>query len=222
MNFRHEVKHIISYSDLLALRSRLSAVAKRDEHSIDGKYFIRSLYFDDPSDTALKEKLDGVNIREKFRLRYYNHDTSYIALEKKRKINGLCSKEITVIDQATAEAIINGGLTLDLTSHALLGELYGKMKNNRLAPKTIVDYTREAFYFPAGNVRVTLDYDIRTSPRTTAFFDQSCQTVSTYDRTFLLEVKWDSFLPDIIREAVSLIDCRSTSFSKYAACRIYG
>ena len=42
------------------------------------------------------------------------------------------------------------------------------MKSNGLRPKTIVDYTRDAFVFPAGNVRVTLDYNIRTGlgPRT--------------------------------------------------------
>lgn len=33
----------------------------------------------------------------------------------------------------------------------------------------------------------------------------------------ILEVKWDEFLPDIIRDAVSIKDRRATAFSKYAA-----
>lgn len=93
MQFRHEWKHEISYSDLLELRARLSAVMRIDPHARDGRYKIRSLYFDNLEDQALREKIDGVNCREKFRLRYYQEDLSYILLEKKEKQNGLCRKE---------------------------------------------------------------------------------------------------------------------------------
>ena len=93
MDFRHEWKHEITVSDMIAIRHRLRAVAKIDPNAIDGKYFIRSLYFDNLSDKVLREKLDGVNMREKFRIRYYNGDTSLIHLEKKSKWNGLGSKQ---------------------------------------------------------------------------------------------------------------------------------
>lgn len=65
---------------------------EQDPHTQDGKYMIRSLYFDDPSDKALREKLDGVNLREKFRIRYYNRDPSLLHLEKKSKHNSLGTK----------------------------------------------------------------------------------------------------------------------------------
>ena len=64
MDLRHEWKHEISDCDRLVLRQRLSAVMQLDPHAIDGKYFIRSLHFDNGTDKALREKLDGVNIRE--------------------------------------------------------------------------------------------------------------------------------------------------------------
>ncbi len=64
MKYRHEWKHEIDYADLLILRQRLKAVTKRDTHATDGKYEIRSLYFDNINDKALREKIDGVNIRE--------------------------------------------------------------------------------------------------------------------------------------------------------------
>ena len=80
MDFRHEWKHEISYSDLLALRARLPAVMAEDPHADNGKYEVRSLYFDNLGDKALREKTDGVNCREKFRLRYYNGDISFILL----------------------------------------------------------------------------------------------------------------------------------------------
>ena len=93
MKFRHEWKHEINYSDMLVLRHRLKAVARCDPNAPNGRYFIRSMYFDTPYDKALKEKINGISRREKFRIRYYNGDTSFIRLEKKSKIDGLCGKQ---------------------------------------------------------------------------------------------------------------------------------
>ena len=223
MKYRHEWKHEISYGDMLVLRQRLSAVMKRDAHAIDGKYLIRSLYFDNASDKALREKVDGVNIREKFRIRYYNNDTSLIHLEKKSKVNGLCLKDSVALSFEQAQAIANGdyGWMID-SGVPLIQELYSKMMSQGLRPKTIVDYLREPFVFAPGNVRVTLDYNIRTGMNCTDFLNPNCVTVPAGNTPIILEVKWDEYLPDIIRDAVQLRGCRVGAFSKYAVCRIYG
>ena len=70
MQFRHEVKHKISNLDMLILRQRLGAVMAPDCHAPNGEYEVRSLYFDNLEDKALREKLDGVYVREKYRIRY--------------------------------------------------------------------------------------------------------------------------------------------------------
>lgn len=223
MEYRHEWKHEISRFDLLVLEKRLSAVAKRDSHGTDGTYEIRSLYFDTADDKALREKLDGINIREKFRIRYYDRDPSFICLEKKSKINGLSGKDSIPVTKEQAEKILKGDLAFMAGSGLpLLKELYVKMKNQGLRPKTIVDYTRKAFVFPPGHVRVTLDFEIRTGLFSTELFDPDTITVSAGTPPVILEVKWGEFLPDIIRHAVCLPGRRSSSFSKYAACRLYG
>ncbi len=222
-DFRHEWKHVLNYADLLTLRHRLEAVMERDPHSIDGKYHIRSLYFDNPDDKALREKIDGVNIREKFRIRLYNWDTSLIKLEKKSKRNGLGTKYSANLTAEEAQKIVDGDLDWMMASdRALVQELYCKMRYQRLEPKTIVDYTREPFIFRPGNVRVTLDYDIRTGQERTDFLDPKVVTIPAGDAPILVEVKWDEFLPTIIRDAVSLPNRRVGSFSKYAQCRVYG
>ena len=223
MKYRHEWKHEISYGDMLVLRQRLSAVMKRDKHAIGGKYLIRSLYFDNTSDKALREKVDGVNVREKFRIRYYNNDTSFIHLEKKSKVNGLCLKDSVALSFEQAKAIANDNYHWMVDSGVpLIQELYSKMMSQGLRPKTIVDYTREPFVFAPGNVRVTLDYNIRTGMNCTDFLNPTCVTVPAGDAPIILEVKWDEYLPDIIRDAVQLPNCRVGAFSKYAVCRIYG
>ena len=223
MKFRHEWKHVISPSDMYTIRSRLRAVACSDKNTVNGRYKIRSLYFDDANDTALLEKINGVNKREKFRIRYYNEDLSFIKLEKKSKINGLCNKVSERITAEEVKALLDGNTDwMKDTDRPLVHELYIKMKNQGLKPKTIVDYLREPFVFSAGNVRVTIDYNIRTSISYMDFLNPKCITIPAGEATIILEVKWDEFLPDIIKAAVNLEDRRSSAFSKYAQCRIYG
>lgn len=223
MDYRHEWKHELSPADLLVLRQRLRAVMRPDPHAVGGKYFIRSLYFDTPTDTALREKLDGVSRREKFRIRYYDLDPSVIHLEKKSKLAGLGNKQSASLTADEAQRIVDGDIAWMLhTDRPLVRELYAKMRTQQLRPMTIVDYTREPFVYGPGNVRVTLDYDIRTGLRATNFLDPDCPTIPAGDSPIILEVKWDEFLPDAIRAAVQLEGRRAAAFSKYAQCRIYG
>lgn len=222
MKFRHECKHQISFSDMLVLRQRLGAVMSADSHAPEGRYEIRSLYFDNIYDKALLEKVDGISKREKFRLRYYNNDTVFIRLEKKSKIDGLCSKESAVLTEEEARKISCGNYDFMAASDKpLVCELYSKICSQGLKPRTIVDYTREPFIIAAGNVRVTIDYNIRTGLNCTDFLNGSCATVPVPDSPIILEVKWDEFLPEIIRDIVQLTGTRTSAFSKYAACRMY-
>lgn len=223
MTYRHEWKHEINLSDMITLRQRLRAVAQSDEHTLNGAYEIRSLYFDNLSDKALREKIDGVSRREKFRIRYYNRDVSLIHLEKKSKIGGLGTKESAMLTKGQAQSIADGDF--GWMAHApdpLIKELYHKMTTQQLRPKTIVDYTREPYIFTAGNVRVTVDYNIRTGLLCTDFLNPDCVTIPAGEAPIILEIKWDAYLPDIIRDVIQLDGRHTCAFSKYAACRIYG
>ena len=223
IRYRHDWKHMLSYPDMLEIRMRMMAIARPDPHAVDGKYMIRSLYFDNNSDKTLREKIDGVNRREKFRIRYYNLDPSIIHLEKKSRLNGLGTKYSAGLTADQAQSIVDGNTEWMMDSeNSVIRELYLKMQYQCMRPKTIVDYTREPFIYDPGNVRVTLDYDIRTGMRCTDFLNPDCITIPAGDAPILLEVKWDDYLPDIIRDAVQLTDTRVTAFSKYAQCRIYG
>lgn len=223
MNYRHEVKHELNQGDLLILRQRLRAVMKPDPHAADGKYTVRSLYFDNIRDKALMEKINGVNDREKFRIRSYNGDMSFIQLEKKSKRNGLGTKFFAPLTAEQTEAILKGDLGwMKYSEYPLVQELYVKMTYQGLRPKTIVEYIREPFVFRPGNVRVALDHDIRKGLSVMDFLKPDCPTIPAGDRAVILEVKWDEYLPDIIRDAVSLQGRRSAAFSKYERCRIYG
>ena len=222
--FRHELKFEVDYGQYLCIRQRLRAVCDPDPHTrSDGRYLIRSIYFDNIDDKALGEKIVGASTREKFRIRYYNDDLGYITLEKKQKINNMCKKvECSLTSDETLD-IISGetGFMKDHPSE-LVRELYTEMMTQNLRPKVLVSYTREPYIYRPGNVRVTFDYNIRTGLRRTDFLDPDCLTVPAGNAPILLEVKWDSFLPSVIRDAVQTPGRRVTAFSKYAQCRIYG
>ncbi|MBQ9951930.1 MAG: polyphosphate polymerase domain-containing protein [Clostridia bacterium] len=221
--YRNEVKHVINAGDKAAICASMRAVAKPDPHAgPDGCYKVRSLYFDTPSDSALREKLDGVNEREKFRIRYYNDDPSVIHLEKKVKKNGLGHKVSADLTAEEAQRIVDGDLGwMPASGRALVVELYSKMKSQCLHPKTIVDYVRTPFVCGPGNVRVTIDENIRTGLRCTDFLNPSCITIPAGEPVMVLEVKWDEYLPAVIQHAVQLKNRRASAFSKYRISRIY-
>jgi len=224
IRYRHEWKHEISYADMLDIRLRLKAFASFDPHAAEGHYHIRSLYFDNMADKALKEKTDGVNRREKFRIRYYNGDTSFINLEKKSKTGGLGSKYSARLSYEQSLDIIRGRTDwMKKSDDPLIQELYLKMTYQGLRPKTIVDYEREPYIYAPGNVRVTFDYDIRTGLGSTDSLDPNVPMIAAgSDPPIILEVKWDEYLPDIIKAAVQTPGRRVCAFSKYAQCRVYG
>lgn len=224
LQYRSELKHSINQRDYLILRERLRRVAVQDAHGgADGKYQIRSLYFDTPEDKALREKIDGINEREKFRIRYYNFDDSYIRLEKKSKRNGVGNKLSAPMTRQQCEELLAGKTEWMMESGSpLLTELYGKMKFQQLRPRTIVDYMREAYVYRAGNVRVTIDSQIRTGLRCVDLFDPNLPTIPTgHPGKMILEVKFDDFLPDVMRDLIQLGERRNHAFSKYAVCRMY-
>jgi len=225
IEYRHEYKIAINALDYHTLRQRIAPIARLDENAGEnGGYRIRSLYFDNDDDKALREKIYGLPNREKYRIRIYNDCGDFIRLEKKSKRNGLCSKQSTAITKQQAERILVGDMAwIPNEENALLTEFYGKCAYQRLRPKTIVDYWREAYTFPYGNVRVTFDSDVRTGVYAVGLFDGEVPTLRVCDPgQLLLEVKYDHFLPDIIRDLIQTNTRHTEAFSKYAACRMYG
>ncbi|MCL2079156.1 MAG: polyphosphate polymerase domain-containing protein [Oscillospiraceae bacterium] len=220
MNGRHELKFNINDSDCAQLRARLQGVAKPDEHAIEGGYKIRSLYFDNYTDKAVIEKLSGLSRREKFRLRYYNGDTTFIRLERKSKANRLAYKESALITAEQCEALLMGKYDcLRQPGAALMMELYTKIRYQNLRPRNIVEYHREAYVYHAGNVRVTFDSNIRTSNSTAGFLKSELTTIPAAGMS-VLELKYDGFLPDIIRDVLQIGWRNQTEFSKYVAARL--
>ena len=216
---RHEIKYIISAREAELLKYRLRALLRPDGHvRSDGGYFIRSLYFDDIDYRAYHEKLSGIKERTKYRIRFYNMDDSLIMLEKKSKNGDLTGKESVRISRSLAESYITAGEELHHTESGLAREM-ARLRLGAWKPVVLVDYTRYPLVYPTGNVRVTIDTDLRTAPFQTGLFDERLLTVPVLnDGEAVLEVKYDAFLPAPVRAILEGIPRERCAVSKYTKC----
>ena len=161
---RHELKFFISEMQYQVLSRQLDRVLWRDPNGDENnEYHIRSLYFDTIFDDALFDKLDGVQNRNKYRIRIYNFSDRLIKLECKTKVGSLISKRSLSIPRDLADQLIAGDTTdLEKTRSGLLSDVYREMTCGLLRPVVIVDYVREAYLHPAEEVRITFDKQLRT------------------------------------------------------------
>lgn len=222
LKFRHELKFMINRKQYFIIRQRLLNLMDHDKHAgADGEYHIRSLYFDDINNTALHEKLGGVNRRAKYRIRIYNNEEKIIHFEKKIKVNDYIAKLKEPITIDMYRSILAGDYkVLSIPEKPLLTEIYQQMNNRLLRPKVIVDYVREPLVFPNGNVRITFDKNLRTGLQAIDIFDKSLAPVAAIDENLIImEVKYDEFLPETLRTGLQLEGLQRQSASKYVICR---
>ena len=224
IKYRHELKYLITDAQLMMLKNRINHLIPADSHAgADGVYSIRSLYFDDYENRCLRENEDGTDPREKFRIRIYNASSERITLECKRKERGKTHKTSCPLTVEQTKLLMAGKILPDIGSQPpLLQKLTMLMLTRRMRPVVIVEYDRIPYVYKNGNVRITLDTNIRSSSAVERFLDKTIPVRPVLPTgQQLLEVKYDEYLPDFIYRSLQLHSLRQTAFSKYAICRTY-
>ena len=224
MPLRHELKYNITPAELTVLRGILSPLLTPDRNGDENnEYYIRSLYFDTYDDQALEEKIAGVGMRKKYRIRIYNFSDRVIKLECKHKLGELISKQSVSIPRDLADQLIAGDPEgLQRMKHPLLHDVYREMKLRLLRPAVIVDYVREAYIHEAEEVRITFDKQLRTGLFSSDMFNAALPTYPVFDDPVeILEVKYDEFLPSYLQTVLSGITAQRSAVSKYVWCRRY-
>ncbi|MBS7335347.1 MAG: polyphosphate polymerase domain-containing protein [Eubacteriales bacterium] len=221
--YRHELKYYITLGEYELLQRKLSLTMERDAFAKKngGEYFIRSLYFDDRDDSAFREKLSGIDERDKFRIRIYDMRDDVIKLECKHKSNGYIKKQSIGLSRKEYEKLMSGDrLFLLNRPEPFARRMYLEFAQRALKPAVIVDYTREAFVFPMEDVRVTFDKNIRTGLRSVDMFNAGIPTYPVIDDYgMVLEIKFNRFLPTYIRSLLQLEASQRSAISKYVLCR---
>ena len=221
--YRHELKYYINRGEYELLSRRLAACLELDPSAErnGGQYFIRSLYFDTPFEDALWDKLSGVDSRDKFRIRIYNGRDDVIKLECKHKEGSYIYKQSLRLSRAECDRLTNGDYGFLLSrNEPFARRKFAELATKGLQPRVLVDYWREAYVYPVEDVRITFDKDIRTAYRCTDIFDMTQPTYPVItDGDLVLEVKFNNYMPNYIRELLQISShCRS-AVSKYCICR---
>lgn len=222
--YRHEQKYLVDERDIALITARIRPVMKPDAFHPEGAYRIRSAYFDDYQDSALKQNLDGISPRSKFRIRIYNESMEGIHLEQKIKSHDLTLKKSCSLTREECLLLFQGRPgRLTAADRPLLSLLRTEMLLHGLFPAIIVEYERTAYTCREGNVRVTFDRNLASSDCLRHFSDAFLpkRPVMAAGR-HIMEVKYDEFLPSYIKDALNTGKLERTTFSKYALCRIYG
>lgn len=219
--YRNEIKYEIKHEDNLKISNILRQVLKHDKHAVNGFYHVRSLYFDDIYDRSLHQNQMGLAKRSKYRIRMYNFNSEFLLLERKSKNYHKGRKDHLRLQKEEVEMILKGDIKFLEKSHSDLAHAFMQdIKQNQLRPMIIVDYEREAFQFPSGNVRVTIDRKIETSINTQKFFDKDLVCLPKWGVQNLLEIKYDRYIPDFIQSSINQFDPSRIAHSKYVLGRM--
>lgn len=215
---RHEEKYILTYAQYAMLRERAIMALHPDPHGDNGTYTITSVYYDDPQDTGLYEKLDGLALHSKFRVRTYDHDGSFMKLERKDKQGILTQKISASITKEQLELLTQPGAWEQFSGTAQ--ELVLQMQGKTLRPVVAIRYERDAFYHPGSDFRLTFDKHIECiPPDLQALTDGSLHGKTVlHPGSVVMEIKYGDHLPSFARK-LTRIHATQLSLSKYALCR---
>lgn len=224
IHYRHEFKYPLTHGQILMEEARITPLMSKDAHAAPkGYYNIRSLYFDDYENSCYIDNENGVDNREKYRIRIYDRNPDHISLELKQKIRGKTGKRSCAISRSQCRMLMEGQIPPDIDpSQQVLGRLSYLMAVRLMRPVIIVDYDRVPYVYRPGdaNVRVTFDRNITSVSNIYSFLDEHIQGRGVMPKgQALMEIKFDDFLPDEIQSLLQLEGLSASTFSKYYLCR---
>lgn len=219
--FRQEKKYFITVQDFISLSGVLEQVMLQDAHNGAVGYRIRSLYFDTPYEEDYIEKIDGLELRRKIRLRNYDPNADYAMLEMKQKQGEAQKKRSLRMSRRDAERLIACDYSvLQQYEEPFAAECYGLMNAKCYRPKTVVEYKRKAFIAKENKIRVTFDSNITATETHFNIFSPNLAMYPVLDPfNVVLEVKFNGFMLSYIKNLINLSNRSSLSVSKYCLAR---
>jgi len=222
---RYEFKYILRQDVRDSLEKELQYFLELDPfvaRSTNQKYFVRSLYFDDPAYTAFYEKVDGLHSRYKFRLRTYTKSFEQLApcfLEIKGRTNNLVVKR-RVRAGNSDEYMASGSdvtkIILDRAEDSPVSEKFHyHIARRRIRLVALIDYERRPYvskYDP--NFRLTFDEQLVATKTPNLFpvsSNRSRRLVAGYT---VMEVKFSHHIPSWFHRVIQGYNLRRVSISK--------
>ena len=219
--YRQEKKYFMTLPDMRELSGRLASVMIQDGHNGADGYRIRSLYFDTVDEKDYTEKIDGVELRRKIRLRIYDPGADFAMLEMKQKEGNYQKKRSLRVRRQDAIELARGRYdSLLKYSDPFAAECYGVMRMQCYRPKTVVEYRRKAFVAKENKIRVTFDSEIRATETSSELFSPELNMWPVLDAfNGVLEVKYNGFMLSYIKNLIDGANRSELSVSKYCLAR---
>jgi hypothetical protein len=219
---RKENKYLISLEKFYRIKRQLELFLDYDEHSTNEGYIVRSIYFDTIDNRDMFDTLYGYYDKQKIRLRIYSIHDKYVKLECKRKLGSDTHKISLSITRKEAESMINGDYEfLRNYENAEIKDIYYSLIKEGYSAKTIVEYRRVAFVYPVSNTRICFDTEVKASLTPFNFFEENAGFLPIITSDIgVLEVKYDHFLPTLIKDTISPMDELTQANSKYVQARL--
>jgi len=218
---RQEKKYLISLDRYYYLSRQFSRTIAEDSHSSGDGYLVRSLYFDDIDNTDYEEKISGVEVRRKIRLRNYGPNSTSAKLEVKQKQGQWQKKRSLTLDKDKALRLINGDYTALLECKSdFADECFGIMSMRGYRPKTVVSYTRKVFIAKENETRITFDHHIKGTEAYFDIFSHNLVVNPILDPYMVvLEIKYNGFLLSYIKDIIQSCNESERAISKYCLGR---
>lgn len=231
MNSRYEYKYLIPNELLSKIRIEVLRFMELDSFAgkqEGGQYTVRSIYYDTPQFTCYREKLEGLQHRNKYRIRGYDRKNrkSIAFLEIKRKHTSCISKNRAPLYYANIKkSLYNNNLNKYVISFSGNGDelkdgekfLFHYRKKN-LRPAVLVVYEREAFWGRFDkSLRITFDKNLRSSifPNLNELYNED-KLKKIMNKNFILEIKFYGTLPQWIQTFLSKYELKRKALSKYS------
>lgn len=224
---RKEKKFLLPLQEFYNLKNQLDAVLHGDPHNGPLGYCVRSLYFDTIYDGDFKEKVEGLELRRKIRLRCYSPDSEFAMLEMKQKQGDMQKKRSLRVVREDALKLTRGDysplLSFQGEQEAFALECYGLMHRQCYRPKAIVEYQRMAYIAKENKIRVTFDSHVTATESCMDLFSPKLLMNPVLDPALVvLEVKYNRFLLSYIQQMLNVVDKSELSVSKYYLARQNG
>lgn len=230
MSARYEYKYLVPNNLLDQLRAETKRFVDLDEYAekqVDGQYTVRSVYYDSPQFTCYKEKHDGIQFRNKFRIRGYDKrcDQSIAFLEIKHKNTNCISKSRAPLYFKNVNAVLGGqaveNFVLSFRGNGVEKKdaekfLYHYHRKN-LRPAVLVIYDREAYQGKFdSSLRLTFDKNLRSViyPDLSLLYEET-KVKTTLKKHFIFEVKFFGCLPVWIKSLIAKYNFERRALSKY-------
>jgi hypothetical protein len=172
----------------------------------------------------LFEKNYGILKRKKIRIRIYNKSDAVIKLERKYRYGEYICKESAALTKDEYYKLLAYDYDFLLKKdEPLFKDFYLYLRMEKLSPKVIVDYVREAYVGEESDVRITFDKQLSASTSSLQLFSDQLATVETLPYPqLIMEVKYNEFLPTMVQRILDLDSHHRSAISKYVICREAG